>query len=81
MINLLDRHAQMVYDLDRATAEVPVSHLYSTKRQLAQKQIRIVCWRKVYLYFSEVLVAAAGEDIVLRYVNQAIKTEVEKLLM
>jgi len=65
--------------------ELLLKHLYpaytTQKRQLAQKQIRIVRWRKVDMYFSEVLIATAGEDIVLRYANQAIKTEVEELLM
>lgn len=65
--------------------ELLLKHLYpiytAQKRQLAQKQIRIVRWRKVDLYFSEILIATAGEDIVLRYANQAIKAEVEELLM
>ena len=65
--------------------ELLPKHLYpiytTQKRQLAQKQIRIVRWRKVDLYFSEILIATAGEDIVLRYANQAIKAEVEELLM
>ena len=65
--------------------ELLLKRLYPTyteqKRQLAQKQIRIVRWRKVDMYFSEVLIATAGEDIVLRYANQAIKTEVEELLI
>lgn len=62
-----------------------LKHLYSAytaqKRQLEQKQIRIVRWRKVDKYFSEVLVATAGEDMVLCYANQAIKTAVEELLL
>ena len=65
--------------------ELLLKHLYpayiTQKRQLAQKQIRIVRWRKVDMYFSEVLIATAGEDLVLRYANQAIKTEVEELLI
>ena len=41
----------------------------------------MVRWRKVDIYFSEMLIATASEDIILRYANQAIKTEVEELLM
>ncbi|ATP39508.1 aconitate hydratase [Solibacillus sp. R5-41] len=51
------------------------------KRQLANKRIRIVRWMKIDAYFSDVIIATAGEDIVLRYANQALKTEVEQLLI
>ena len=65
--------------------ELLLKHLYpiyiAQKRQLAQKQIRIARWRKLDIHFSEILIATAGEDMVLRYANQALKTEVEELLM
>ncbi|RUL48805.1 aconitate hydratase [Lysinibacillus antri] len=65
--------------------ELLLKHLYpiytAQKRQLAQKQIRIVRWRKIDMYFSDVLIATSGEDIALRYANQALKTEVEELLI
>lgn len=51
------------------------------KRQLANKGIRIVRWVKIDAYFSDVTIATAGEDIVLRYANQALKTQVERLLI
>ncbi|MER2171371.1 MAG: aconitate hydratase [Psychrobacillus psychrodurans] len=51
------------------------------KNQLAQQRIRVVEWRTVDEYFSDVQVATAGNDIVLRYANQALKTQVEKLLL
>ena len=51
------------------------------KRQLASKKIRIVRWVKVDAYFSDVVVATAGEDIVLRYASNALKVEVEQLLI
>ncbi|MFS0876754.1 aconitate hydratase [Solibacillus isronensis] len=51
------------------------------KTQLAQQRIRVVEWRTVDEYFSDVQVATAGNDIVLRYANQALKTQVEKLLL
>ncbi|MFJ5564358.1 aconitate hydratase [Lysinibacillus xylanilyticus] len=54
---------------------------YNSKRLLAKDKIRIVKWEKIDEYFSDVHVATAGNDVVLRYANQAIKTQVEKLLL
>lgn len=51
------------------------------KRQLFQQQIRAVGWTTIDEYFSDIQVATAGEDVVLRYANQALKTQVEKLLI
>ena len=51
------------------------------KNQLAQQKIRVVEWRPIDEYFSDVQVATAGNDIVLRYANQALKTQVEKLIL
>ena len=52
----------------------------SQKREFNEKQIRIIHWRKKDEYFSEVLIATSGEDIILEYANQAIKAEVEQFL-
>ncbi|MEA0565864.1 MULTISPECIES: aconitate hydratase [Lysinibacillus] len=54
---------------------------FDLKRQLAQQRIRVVGWHRVDEYFSDVQVATAGNDVVLRYANQALKTQVEKLLI
>lgn len=54
---------------------------YNRKRVLSRKGIRIVRWVKLDEYFSDVIMATAGEDIALRYANQALKTEVEQLLI
>ncbi|MEG0473766.1 MAG: aconitate hydratase [Solibacillus sp.] len=51
------------------------------KRQLANKGIRIVRWVKIDAYFSDVTIATAGEDVVLRYANQALKMQVEQMLI
>lgn len=51
------------------------------KNQLAKQKIRVVEWRTIDEYFSDVQVATAGNDIVLRYANQALKTQVEKLIL
>lgn len=53
---------------------------FDLKRQLAQQKIRIVGWTKIDEYFSDVKIATAGNDVDLRYANQALKTKVEQLL-
>lgn len=57
------------------------SDFYNNKRLLTQKGIRVVKWVKNDEYFSEVTIATKGEDVVLQYANQAIKTQVEKLIL
>ncbi|MEY9979667.1 aconitate hydratase [Lysinibacillus sp. RC79] len=54
---------------------------YNSKRLLAKDKIRVVKWEKSNEYFSDLTVATAGEDLVLTYANQALKTQVEKLLL
>lgn len=53
---------------------------FQLKRQLAQQKIRLVGWHRIDDYFSDVQVATAGNDEVLRYANQALKTQVEELI-
>jgi len=53
---------------------------FDLKRQLGQQRIRIVGWTKVDEYFSDVKIATSGNDVDLRYANQALKSKVEKLL-
>ncbi|UPW82302.1 aconitate hydratase [Lysinibacillus sp. Ag94] len=53
---------------------------YNKKRWLAQKGISVVKWVKTDDFFSEVTIKTTGEDVVLQYANQAIKTQVEKLI-
>lgn len=53
---------------------------YSQKQTLANKRIRVIRWRKIDEYFSEVLIATDGENLVLQYANNAVKTEVEQFL-
>lgn len=55
---------------------------YIKERQyFHQQQIRLIGWKKIDAYFSEVSVTTAGEDAVFNYANQAVKTNVEELLM
>lgn len=54
--------------------------LYDSKRLLAKDKIRLVKVEKIDEYFSDVHIATAGNDVVLRYANMALKTQVEKLL-
>lgn len=53
---------------------------FNLKRQLAQQKIRIVGWTKIDEYFSDVKIATAGDDVDLRYAQQALKTKVEQLI-
>lgn len=50
------------------------------KNELAKQQLRLVTYRRVDQYFSEVIVATAGEDATLLYANNVLKKDVEKLL-
>lgn len=54
---------------------------FNLKQQLAKQKIRVVGWSRIDAYFSDVRIATAGEDEILRYANQALKTEVEQLLI
>ncbi|WKT74950.1 aconitate hydratase [Lysinibacillus fusiformis] len=54
---------------------------FNLKRKLAKQKIRVVGWYRINAYFSDVRIATAGEDEMLRYANQALKTEVEQLLI
>jgi len=54
---------------------------YNSKRLLAKDKIRVVRWEKNDENFSDLIVATAGEDLVLTYANMALKTQVEKLLL
>lgn len=54
---------------------------FNLKQQLAKQKIRVVEWSRIDAYFSDVRIATAGEDELLRYANQALKTEVEQLIL
>ena len=54
---------------------------FELNRQLFQQRIRVVGWTTIDEYFSDVQIATAGDDVVLRYANQALKTKVEQLLI
>ncbi|MFJ7663516.1 aconitate hydratase [Lysinibacillus sp. NPDC097162] len=54
---------------------------YNSKSLLAKDEIRVVRWEKNNEYFSDLIVATAGEDLVLTYANMALKTQVETLLI
>ncbi|MCY9549440.1 hypothetical protein [Lysinibacillus xylanilyticus] len=50
------------------------SEQYNIKRDIAK-------WEKVSEYFSDLTVTTPGEEQVLRYANQALKNQVEGLLL
>lgn len=54
---------------------------YNLKRKLTKEKIKIVKWEKNGEYFSDLTVTTPGEDLVLTYANQALKTQVEALLL
>lgn len=54
---------------------------YNIKRDLTKDKIKIVKWEKVSEYFSDLTITTPGEDMVLRYANQALKKQVEELLL
>lgn len=54
---------------------------YNKKRMLAKKSIEIVKWVNVSEYFSDVIIKTGGEDEVLNFAKQALKTHTEELIM
>ncbi|WP_445480475.1 aconitate hydratase [Lysinibacillus irui] len=53
---------------------------YNKKRMLAKQKIEVIKWVHIDQYFSDVVVKNPGEDVVLRYAKQALKTQVENLI-
>lgn len=53
---------------------------YNSKRLLAKDKIRLVKVEKIDEYFSDVYIATAGNDVVLRYANMALKTPGRKVI-
>ena len=56
------------------------SDFYNKKRLLAKKNIEVLKWVNADEYFSDVTVKTAGEDEVLRFAKQALKTQTEELI-
>lgn len=46
---------------------------FDLKRQLVQQKIRVIGWTNVDEYLSDVQIATAGNDLLLRYANQALR--------
>ncbi|MGE8004062.1 aconitate hydratase [Lysinibacillus sp. NPDC093216] len=53
---------------------------YNKKRMLAKKNIEIIKWVNVSEYFSDVIIKTGGEDEVLNFAKQALKTHTEELI-
>ncbi|MGE8037717.1 aconitate hydratase [Lysinibacillus sp. NPDC093692] len=66
--------------LDKLLKDITQDY-YNKKRLLAKEKIRLFKVEKIDEYFSDVHVATAGNDVVLRYANMALKTQVENLLL
>lgn len=56
------------------------SDYFNKKRMLAKQKIEVVKWISIDQYFSDVVIKTPGEDVVLRYAKQALKTNVEALI-
>ena len=54
---------------------------YNKKRMLAKQKIEVVKWIHIDQYFSDVVLKTPGEDVILRYAKQALKTQVEDLII
>jgi len=57
------------------------SDYFNKKRILNKQKIEVVKWIHVDEYFSDVVLKTPGEDVILRYAKQALKSQVEKLLI
>ncbi|MER1998985.1 MAG: aconitate hydratase [Lysinibacillus sp.] len=57
------------------------SQFHEKKLRLAQQHIRLVGYKRLDTYFSEITVATAGSDSQLLYANEVLKQDVEQLLM
>jgi hypothetical protein len=88
-IQSLQRDYKVIENLKMSKVYVPIldnllkaisNDYYNLKRLLAKDKIKIVKWKKTNEYFSDVVVTTAGEDQVFTYANQALKTQVERLL-
>lgn len=54
---------------------------FNLKRALAKQKIRLIEWKHIDSYFSDIHFTTAGEDQALRYANQALKTTVAEELL
>lgn len=57
------------------------SDYFKLKHQLKKKKLSIAGWQRIDQYFSDIHIATAGDNQTLRYANQALKTEVERVLI
>ncbi|MEK5331579.1 aconitate hydratase [Lysinibacillus sp. FSL W8-0992] len=57
------------------------SDYFNKKRMLAKQKIEVVKWIHIDEYFSDIVLKTPGENVELRYAKQALKTQVEKLLI
>jgi len=89
-VQTLQRDYKVIENLKMSKVYLPIldkllddisQECYNSKRLLAKDKIRVVRWEKTNEYFSDLIVATAGEDLVLTYANMALKTQVEKLLI
>lgn len=88
-VQSLQRDYKVIENLKLSKVHLPIldkllddisQDCYNAKRLLAKDKIRVVRWIKTNEYFSDMIVATAGNNQVFTYANMALKTQVEKLL-
>lgn len=57
------------------------NEMFKTKKSLQKQKICVVSWNRIDEFFSDVQVTTPGNDEVFRYANQALKTQVEHLII
>lgn len=57
------------------------SQFHEKKHHLTTQQIRLVGYKRLDTYFSEITVATPGDDTQLLYANEVLKQDVEQALM
>lgn len=88
-IQSLQRDYKVIESLKMGNVYLPIldkllktitNDYFNLKRLLAKDKIKVVKWEKIDEYFSDLTITTPGEDEVLRYAKQALKTQVEHLL-
>ncbi|MFJ7890438.1 aconitate hydratase [Lysinibacillus xylanilyticus] len=57
------------------------NEMFKTKNLLQKEKIRVVSCTRIDEFFSDVQVTTAGNDEIFRYANQALKKQVEQLIL
>lgn len=53
---------------------------YPLKNKLQREGIRIIKWQVIDVFFSDITLTTAGDDLVLRYAKKVLQHDVEQLV-